>query len=664
MDEDRYQMVDEVGYPIHFADSQRRCVDYNSSRTTLVIKGTAGSGKTLMVVKRAKNYREKIIAEGSGKKVQIFTYNRALASGIRHLLEMNGIDSNDPYLNVSTVDSYIATLCRRFNDIMPREESTQRSRGYGRYDQRGRKTDDYRPIENDEERVAIVKEALANLSKSGSDHQYFHRDPEVWADEILWMYRNGIADADDEGRYLTISREGRCKNYMVRLQEKGRRVVMRIFNEYNKLLREKHRFEWERIYALFLREHVLDIDRDHKANYVLVDEAQDMSFVKMSIINYLCLEELNIAMDRNQNLYGHRWRYKDVGLTPHVLKLEVMHRGTKQIDELSSDLKRIDDTLLDEEDHYSNEKSLRDGDLPEVVKCLSEATQLQFIIQEIKGLLKDPVNIAILCLDYLHLGMIRDELTKNGIDCQLFKEDKDFNALTPGVKLITVYSSKGLGFAYVFLPYFEYGVFPKSVESVVRSISRNKDSGDSAINVEQAMAEEYSASRRLLYVAITRAKVHVYLTFTGEPSPFLAEFDPSHYMLVNESHMEIPQYNSVEPLPTIQTRPTLERESMDIPSTSVSGTPSISSGGDDGIQTSAANHPSGDHLQGMDPTVLLGEMGVEFIDKRDKGGVLWMIDDGGTAREAVEILRGQGHIIEYTENSRATGRRPAYYMKR
>ena len=84
------------------------------------------------------------------------------------------------------------------------------------------------------------------------------------------------------------------------------------------------------------------------------------------------------------------------------------------------------------------------------------------------------------------------------------------------VKLMTIHQSKGLEFSNVFLIGFNESVLPS-----FRALSD--------INPKKAIEEE----RRLAYVAITRAKSHLYLSdvawsFRGDqtPSRFLAEIDP------------------------------------------------------------------------------------------------------------------------------------------
>ncbi len=90
-----------------------------------------------------------------------------------------------------------------------------------------------------------------------------------------------------------------------------------------------------------------------------------------------------------------------------------------------------------------------------------------------------------------------------------------------GVRLMTVHASKGLEFAYVFITGLEEGLFP-----------HNKD--------EEQSSEDSEEERRLFYVAITRAKKKLFMTYAQSrtifgsqniniPSEFLLEI-PDEYL--------------------------------------------------------------------------------------------------------------------------------------
>lgn len=98
-------------------------------------------------------------------------------------------------------------------------------------------------------------------------------------------------------------------------------------------------------------------------------------------------------------------------------------------------------------------------------------------------------------------------------DIALVSDTDNYDENTDAVTLMTVHSAKGLEFPIVFIPGFEEGVFP------------------SQMSIAEGNMEE---ERRLAYVAITRAKKQLYITYTQSrllygassasiPSTFLGE---------------------------------------------------------------------------------------------------------------------------------------------
>ncbi|MEK7642179.1 MAG: UvrD-helicase domain-containing protein [Patescibacteria group bacterium] len=108
-------------------------------------------------------------------------------------------------------------------------------------------------------------------------------------------------------------------------------------------------------------------------------------------------------------------------------------------------------------------------------------------------------------------------------DTSLASDQDSDKKENPGVRLMTVHAAKGLEFGYVFITGLEEGLFPHD---------RNNDE-----NVSEEEAEE---ERRLFYVALTRAKKKIFLSYAQSrtifgsrgsniPSEFLLEI-PDEYL--------------------------------------------------------------------------------------------------------------------------------------
>ncbi|MDO8594659.1 MAG: UvrD-helicase domain-containing protein [bacterium] len=114
-------------------------------------------------------------------------------------------------------------------------------------------------------------------------------------------------------------------------------------------------------------------------------------------------------------------------------------------------------------------------------------------------------------------------------DVALQSDQDELKDEKPAVRLMTVHASKGLEFEYVFIAGLEEGLFPHE------RLNETKDDG---------AAEE---ERRLFYVALTRAKKKVFLTYAGMrtifgsrqvtvPSEFI--FDIDEEFLQAENYVE------------------------------------------------------------------------------------------------------------------------------
>ncbi|HRH26215.1 MAG TPA: UvrD-helicase domain-containing protein [Candidatus Paceibacterota bacterium] len=129
--------------------------------------------------------------------------------------------------------------------------------------------------------------------------------------------------------------------------------------------------------------------------------------------------------------------------------------------------------------------------------------------------------------ELVSLGARYDEHGPEGIikfleDTSLLSDQDALQEKKEGVRLMTVHASKGLEFQFVFVTGLEDGLFPQVKKSEEGSVQEDR-------------AEE---ERRLFYVALTRARIKLYLSYTSVrtifgktevnvPSTFLADIHDS-----------------------------------------------------------------------------------------------------------------------------------------
>ena len=96
-----------------------------------------------------------------------------------------------------------------------------------------------------------------------------------------------------------------------------------------------------------------------------------------------------------------------------------------------------------------------------------------------------------------------DAVEKFLIDAALQSDQDELKEEQNKVRLMTVHASKGLEFEYVFITGLEEGLFPHE------RLNQEK--------IDESAAEE---ERRLFYVAVTRAKKKVFLSYAGVRTVF------------------------------------------------------------------------------------------------------------------------------------------------
>lgn len=109
-------------------------------------------------------------------------------------------------------------------------------------------------------------------------------------------------------------------------------------------------------------------------------------------------------------------------------------------------------------------------------------------------------------------------------DAALVSDQDSLKEATKGVKLMTVHASKGLEFDYVFVSGMEEDLFPH------RRFGEKKKEG-----------EESEEERRLFYVALTRARTKLYLTYAQMRTIFGSKQinTPSHFIAdINEDFLD------------------------------------------------------------------------------------------------------------------------------
>jgi len=239
---------------------------------------------------------------------------------------------------------------------------------------------------------------------------------------------------------------------------------------------------------------------------ILVDEGQDFSDDwYRTLLRALDPETNNlfIALDSSQTIYKRKVSWRDIGIqiAGRARVLKVNYRNTRPI--LSAAYALIHDldasgmAVCEADGEYVvPEKALRDGPMPEIKRFQSFVAERRHALEWIRTRLAKGVSPD----DMMVLGFSRSDMARlevwfqdAGVPAQLLG-----GRVRPGVvRLSTVHGAKGL-----------------DAESVL------------LLKAHELEKREEAEGRRLLYIAMTRARTELLISYSGE-SALMAQLEKS-----------------------------------------------------------------------------------------------------------------------------------------
>jgi superfamily I DNA/RNA helicase len=451
---------------------QQRCVEMTEPPFILV-KGTAGSGKTSVGIYRA------IRLAQQGRRVLLMTFSRSLAASLKSLI-ISLLGELPQNLEVVSLTLHMKRILedRSILSGKPIVETTDN----------------------------FLSTALLRVREHNAS-SLLQRDQKFFEDEIRYVIKGrGIESLEV---YKRIERSGRRTG----LKEKPREVVWEVYSTYQGLLKNAKREDWSDIPLLTLQtlhEHPLNEPYDD----VIIDEAQDLTLVARDVIQHLVVPlkdnsttsgSMMILADTAQTLYSRSFSWKQLSnqTKTKTMPLPKNYRNTRQIAEAAMHLLELNESTYEEE-YINPELTTRYGPSPMLVTRSDMGDVFAWISERIRDLTSDATfhasDFAVLCRTHDVCSQCKLQLVNEGLPVA-WQGEKNFDLLHDSVKIMTLHSAKGLEFPVVFL------VVPPT------SVSNNED-GD----------EELERERTLCYVGMTRASDALYLlTVAGEESIFVNE---------------------------------------------------------------------------------------------------------------------------------------------
>ncbi|WP_314919450.1 3'-5' exonuclease [Actinomyces oris] len=491
-----------------FLHPQQRALVERRANGPMRVSGGAGTGKTVIAVHRAVELAKRDKADGQEPRILLTTYTRNLADDLR----------------------------RQVAQLEPRLPFTEKLSEPG-------------VMVSGLDRVArmILQQAGAKISPIAQEvigqprgRVLTYPRENVWQEVLTLMgdeLPEGLRSADFlESEYELIvlpQRVTTLKQYL-RVRRPGRGVA---------LDRSKRAAVWKAMERYRDRSADLGVTSfdeqlalaaawlDHKAalgtprpfRHVLVDEAQDLTPAHLQLLRALVEpgpDDLFLAEDSHQRIYGKKITLSHYGIQVRgrSRRLTRNYRTTRQNLDVAFGI--LDPGTYEdmegqaEEHHYVSPRS---GPEPLLLHATDRADELSKAAELLTVWLEQdrdsedsaPETIAILVRDRYQRDAVVNGLAQHGVEVRAV----DREAAGRGRPVVmTMHRAKGLEFRKVLL-------FDVSKNAIPRSL---RDQQYSDADRDDALLRE----RSLLYVAATRARDQLAISWSGEASPLITALAP------------------------------------------------------------------------------------------------------------------------------------------
>lgn len=483
--------------PITLVGEQRRVL-FLPQQNPIQIKGVAGSGKTTVALYRAKHLIETFSNLFQEPKVIIFTYNKSLVNYIKQLLPNipGGHQQNTEELKKGVPKGLNVTV----TNFHKWAYSFLESKGYELYI-RNR-------VANEHDAETYISSAISSIRNNYPSSNILGKRLEFFKEEISWIKGKLFRT---EGDYLNAKRVGRGTTD--RVSESDKKIIWQVFNNYQRLLNQDNRLDFNDFALKALAEIENDIGFVPPYTHMVIDEAQDLNKAQILVLKKLVSEEIysiTLIADAAQRIYKSGFTWSEVGISVaggRTIELKKNYRNTAEIALAALSLLEHDN---DKEEFTEVQQPSRHGSKPILAGFKSWEDQFNYLIEEINKVGYKSASTVLLHRKRSALNNIKNKLSERGITSVIIggREFTDYDA--PTLKICTLSSIKGLEFDNVFIMDLN--------ESIIPYPEGFNDSEDEF---------HITTERRLLYTAMTRAKETLYLTYSEKQSRFISELNLS-----------------------------------------------------------------------------------------------------------------------------------------
>lgn len=445
-----------------------------------VILGTAGSGKTTLAI-----YRSIYLAKLEPKeKVMLVTFNTTLVK----------------YLNAIVGDDIPSNIhVRNYHKF---------ARGY--LENRG-KMPKWNGIvsgmeEGDTKKLILVRKALTNIIDKNGTNSTLNRDETVFLEEINWLEKMGISSLSE---YEKVERIGRMDT---RIKRNNRKYFFQVYQEYIKVRTDEgYLYDWEDL-AQTVYSELKDDKENRMYKHIVVDEGQDLSPMMIkSLIKAIPKDgTFTFFGDVAQQIYGSRLSWREAGINISKNKIwyfDRNYRNSREIAEFA--------IAISKSEYFDKQQDLVEpilptasSPLPAIIRFTDEAKELRWMVNSAIAQ-SGTQSIAILMRNRELVDKVESLLHENKIRPQILKSKMLSLNVDAKISIGTYHSAKGLEFDMVFLPYCSFDYLPS----------------EERIKATESRIEALKEEAKLLYVAVTRAKRGLIMSYTKQKTELLSSVD-------------------------------------------------------------------------------------------------------------------------------------------
>lgn len=454
---------------------QRTLARRNYNGAAQVIGG-AGTGKTVVIVHRAKYLAEKC---GDGEKILVTSFGKTLTADIKKRLKEICSEEELEHIDIKTVDKTAFDYARDKLHLY---------------------------IKYGSELIPIWEEALAVTGLTGK----------YTVDFCMEEFRDVIQEQNISlvTEYIETQRYGRGKQF----DRRSREEIWNAFKKYIELCNQKKIADVDR--AENTLTDIIAADKTMHYKSVLVDECQDLRAPALRMLRALAgvphENDLYLSGDSRQRIYNSRTSLSQCGIVINnrSRNLKLNYRTTAEIYEFAFKLQEkynYDDMNGRSIDKVKNDCVFR-GSKPYVRQYASEQEEAEAMIRDIRQKIKQGIreqDIAIMFRSTQTMKKYANILQNKGLPVLICSNHQEDDETCAGVRVMTMHRSKGMEYTYVYLPYLNANTIPSA-----KDLDKAKED-----NTEQELVVKES---NILSVAITRAKRFVWLSYWGEPSMLLS----------------------------------------------------------------------------------------------------------------------------------------------